>query len=673
MRIPADGQWKSAQTGDLFGHIIGSKNLDFNRDGYLALARKAMVLYSAEENAALHTVIALAADNTFLYIITESGVFQMNLTDPALTLTQLTLTNAPDTGFQSDACFYNGLLTVSGASTVKTYAAGAWTTRISGIDNTAPHPLCVSEHQNYLAVGNGKFMPLYDNSYSNITTLVVDPQYIFTCIRWRQNSLFGGTRNIQGGEAKVFIWNGSGAAAQQGYGVGADWVYSMCPYTSTVAIMTSLGQLMQYNGGGFSELANLPVYYTPYSWSSDAAIFNLLGRVASRGMQASGSRILINLDGALRQSAQEYPGKYLPTQPSGLWAYEPAVGLYHKAGYNFKTELSLSPTEIDSGFLVFATPHQALTGDAVLCSGNSALVGTVGGQIYYAIVGGPNALKLAISPNEAFAGNAITVSGTPAAGDTFDFDRYEGMGSGLINNPGALLVIASRHPNLFYGAEVFFGGEAFKQDMSANAVLMSLGLGRNRGYCITAKIPSTQIKDTFQKIISYFDPFWLDTDEMIIKYRTLEMFGFPTPLSTGTLPSWTSTTTFTVNPQKKDVQQLSVGDEIEIVEGSASGYLAHITAIDTSNPVLYTFTIDEALPVSNGDMFDFVGMNWKKWKIIANSTTLGGDVSKNNTKGFADMSLDKSSNWVQMKIELRGFGRYIRAMDVVNPVNRGIE
>lgn len=673
MKFPSDSQWKSAQQSDLFGHVIATKNLDFNRDGYMGLARKAMVLYSQENDVSFEVPLAAVSDTTFLYIITTDGIFEMNLGSPSLLVTKLPVLGQPDTGFQSDAVFYNGKLTVSGASTVATYESSTgWTSRITGLDTTVPHPLCVSEHQNYLAIGNGKNMPLYDTSYSLITTLVVDPQFIFECIRWRGNTIYGGTRNIQGGEAKVFHWNGAGAAAQQGYPVGADWVYSMCPYASSVAIITSAGQISRYDGGGYSELASLPVYYTPYSWTSDAALFNLIGKVASRGMQASGTRIFINLDGTLHQTAQEFPGKYLPSQPSGLWVFDPSVGLSHKAGYNAKTYLPLSPAAVASGNLVFGTPHQAQTGDAVLCAAVSGVTGVSQGQTYFAIINGANALALALSPAEAFAGNKITVAGTPAAGDVFSFDRYETLGGTIINNPGALFVFASRHPNSFYGSEVVFGGEAFKTDMSANAVLMSLGMGRNRGYSITAKIASSSVEDFFKSLIAFFDPFWLDSDEMVIKYRSQDMFGFPTPLTTGANPIFTSSTTFTVDPQKKDVALLSVGDEIEIVAGAAAGYLAHITMIDTSvSP--YLFTIDETLPVSNGDVFDFVGMNWIKWKTITNSTATGGDASKTNRKGFIEATFGGNKNfspWFELKIELRGFGRYIRMLDLVNSNGR---
>lgn len=671
MRIPANQQWSSVQNGNLFGSVIQTKGIDFNRDGYLSLARKAMALYSAEQDATFGPIIALAADDTNLSIITISGVFQMQLTSDSLPVTKLTSTNAPDVNLQSDAVYFNGLLTVSGATKICTYTGGAWTQRITGLSNSYPHPLCVSEHQNYLAVGLGNTMPLYDTSYSLITTLVVDPQFIFTCIRWRINTIFGGTRNIQGGEAKVFLWNGAGAAAQQGYPVGADWVYSMCAYISTVAIITSLGQLMQYNGGGFSELANLPVYYTPYSWSSDASAASLRGRVISRGMQARGTRIYINIDGTLRQPSRQYPGISLPNQPSGLWCYDPKVGLSHKAGFSTKSRLTLSATDLASGNLVFATPHQALTGDAVLCSALSGLSGLTSGEIYFAIVDGPNNLALALSPADALNGNKITsITGVPAAGDTFEFDRYESTGETIANNIGPVLAFGSRQPNGFYGSEVFFAAEAFKEDMTANSIIMSLGMGRGRGYFIMPKIVSSQIQDAFEKLVAFFDPQWLVSDQIVIKYRLREKFGLPTPLTTSSFPVWTSTTTFTVDPQKKAVSALSVGDEIEIVEGAGAGYLVHLTAIDrTVTPNV--FTIDEALPVSNGNTFDFFGMNWKKWKTVANTTTVGGAISKNNTHGFAEMSLGKNASWLELKIELRGFARSIRAFDLVNSISRG--
>ena len=47
-------------------------------------------------------------------------------------------------------------------------------------------------------------------------------------------------------------------------------------------LITSAGQLLRFNGGGFDELERLPVYGTGYSWTSTAAASSLVGKVAAR-------------------------------------------------------------------------------------------------------------------------------------------------------------------------------------------------------------------------------------------------------------------------------------------------------------------------------------------------------------------------------------------------------
>ena len=208
---------------DLFGNLARVRNMDFNRPGYMALARKPNVLYTETDDVDFETPLAILSDDSDFYVITSEDTFSVDVQLTDRSVSKLQTGTPPTNSFASDGVFFNGELHVSDAGGVHSLASGTWASDITGLNTSYPHPLCVSEHQQYLAVGNGNTVALYNTSYALQTTLTIPSDHVVTWIRWRANILWVGTRNINGGEAKVFLWNGSGTAAQSGYAADRDW------------------------------------------------------------------------------------------------------------------------------------------------------------------------------------------------------------------------------------------------------------------------------------------------------------------------------------------------------------------------------------------------------------------------------------------------------------------
>ena len=244
---------------DLFGNLARVRNLDFNKPGYLALARKPVVLYSETQDVDFETPLAILADDDDFYVVTSEDVFSIDTSITDISVSKLTAGSPPGGSFAADGVFFNSELHVSDSTSVHSWGSSTWVSDISGLSSSYPHPLCVSEHQQYLAVGNGNTVRLYNTSYVLQTTLTVPSDHVVTWIRWRANLLWCGTRNINGGEGKVFLWNGSGTAAQAGYGVGSEWAMSGCVYDveSTIVVASASGQLLKFGGGGFVPSVNL--------------------------------------------------------------------------------------------------------------------------------------------------------------------------------------------------------------------------------------------------------------------------------------------------------------------------------------------------------------------------------------------------------------------------------
>lgn len=647
-----------ANNGDLFGNIIRPRNLDFNKRGYITLARKPRAMLTETVEANFETPLAILMDDDNAYVITSESMYEIDITSANYSTTERVAGTPPSLAFQSDGCFFGGVLHASGTTTVNSFASNTWTSRITGLSSSYPHPLCQSEHQQYLAVGNGNTVALYNSAYSLVTTCTVPVGHVVTWIRWRANLLFFGTRNINGGNARMFIWNGSGTAAQSAYGAGADWIFSGCEYGSSIAVVTSIGALLQFAGDGFVPIRtrdgnemHFPVYYTGIPWGSSASVSNLNGKVSSRGMEAKGDKIYLCIqdeiefsNGGTQRTTLEMPG--------GLWVADPAVGLYHKAGIDHKQRKKVVISAIASNVATLPSATVFETGDPVRVASYSGITGDIDDLIYYAIKVDSTHLKLAFTPQQALAGDNIILTGTPNSLDIWTFDVYESVGSTRMNRGGVVAVASSLGMPRSEGIELLFAGEVETSTGTTIGSVCSLGMGKNVGSFVTPKMQASAVTDEFKKLVAKFPPMYLASRKLILKYRTANRWGSPGRGPIGTAgATWVTSTTFTINPKTYDFYSAEVGDEVLFTGGAAAGYSAHITDITVDSATQWTITIDEAMPdVVASDKSQFVHENWTKYKTISTEDDLQAA-----TRGFKNNAFGKNAKWVQLKIELRGY------------------
>ncbi len=671
MIIPSNNSWVSTQGSDLFGSIIRSRNIDLTERGWAKLARKVMGIFTEVSvagtgDADFQDPFAIAADNTYYYVFTIDHTFGAAVSETAVTWGEVTSTSIPTTTVVSDAVAFNGEIAVSGSTTVHTLTgfngadgSGTWTDKSISISASYPHPLCVFVNRNELAVANGNVVVTYNTSYSSVTTLTLPADYIVTCMRWRGSKLYIGTKTLSGTNAMVFVWEGSGTSAQQGWPVESNWVYSMTEYLDSVAILTAAGQLLRFSGAGFQVLDNFPVYYSPFSWVENAT-GQTIGKAVNRSMLAIGETIYITIQGESRGLNASLT--YL--QPGGLWVYQPVQGLSHRGGFVTHPYKILAISSLNSSEFAFASAHGAETGDPVWAHSVSNIAALTPGFIYYVIKTSTTALKLARSPADAFAGRYITCSGS-ISGDKLVFDTLNSFGSTTSCLPGPIHGFTRNQMSPFFATEILFAGNSRNASNTTVASLMSLGEGRNRGNIVTPKIYGAGITDIFQKIVSNIRDLNLDTDSAVIKYRTRERFGVPTPLATtqNGLGIWVDSTSFTVDTTLKDFQSVEVGDEVEFMSAAGSGYTAHITAIDNSTST-WTITVDETVPlVAASDYVEVVVDNWTKLGVITNA-------SANIADGYHEQTIGVSGSWIQFKIELRGRDVSINMLNLLNSIHK---
>lgn len=654
--IPAkqSKQYSTSQSSDLFGNLVRTRNLDFTKKGYLSLARKPITLYTSAESATFGLPLAIvAADDVTYYIVTSGGAFSLNVESPEQTFTAMTAGSPPTFSGVSDGVLFNGVFVASGTSMVCSYAAGSWTSRITGLASVTARPLCVSEHQQFLAVGDANTVKLYNTSWALQTTLTLPSDQLVLWIRWKDGILYIGTRNSGGGNGRLYLWNGSGTAANAGYDIGASSSPSGCEHNSAMIVFCSNGLIRKFVGGGFAPLVtdrgqtvNFPCVDDPFP---DGISMSNRGSLSKNGrLYVAVSSSVNDGDEGLRSERVNFPG--------GLYIFDKDVGLYHKGGADYKRRSLNVISAVSSNEITLTSAEVFETGDPVQCNSIGTLTGDIsGGRIYYAIKTDSTHLKLANTPQQAKDGDAITITGSPSASSELIFNVYKSVGATTLSFAGAVASTEIVEPGPFVGQDVLWGAGVYGVSTS-NLVycLMSFGMGRNVGSFIIPKIQASQVQDVFKKIIAKFPPLNLATRKILIKYRIENRWGVPGRGSFGSsiLPaSWATSTTFTINPKQYDMYSVEVGDEIEITRGVGAGYTAHITTITVDSETQWTVTIDEEIPsFTAGDDFEFIVDNWTKYKTI--STT---DDATAAAVGFKKALLAKRAKWVQLKVELRGY------------------
>lgn len=672
------GKWSVKHGQDFLADIVNTRNMDFSSGNFATIAKKPVCIYNTDTSpdgnlfgtvTAIVPIVSSGGSSTTYTIVTSNKVYQWSADTTMVTLNDI---NTPTMGLWSDGIAYpvsgTQVPLVTGTTKAAYYSGGAWHDAIAATAFSAsyPHPMCIVEHLGGapFLVGDGNLVHQYDNMFSEVTAnkLVLPTQYVVTGMRWRAGNVYIATRNITGGQAKLFVWNGTGATAVGGgWDVKADWIYSLEDFDDSIVILTSAGQLLRFNGGGFTELAYFPVYDSPYSWASPSALTNPIGRCGNRGMTAHGGVLYMNIDGALNVPLTDTPGRYIPEQPSGLWCYDPDIGLYHMAGYRYTKYNEASYTFASSNF-VFASAHNMQTGDLVYPTNTTGLTGVTVNQLYYAIVANSTSIQLARSQSDALNGTYMTITGTVAAG-TMIIETFNTMGSVFTQSfPGAVCPFITNNPTpSILGSLLMYAGTVTKADNTTTSSLMSLGTGHGIASFTTTPIPASAVTDSFTKIIQFISVMSLHDSKIIVKYRTFTDFGLPNQYrkTTDGMVTWASTSSFTVDTTKKDFTSVQIGNEIEIIEGAAAGYTAHITAIDTSTST-YTVTIDEVLPVSVSDRSEIIADNWiKKTAVTYNSTGV--------EKLFAETgNLAANGTYVQFKVEIRGMDIGVRKLDSIN-------
>lgn len=649
-------QWKQANNSDLYGNISVTKNINFDKEGYLAL--------SNSSRAAMHSSIDADFDVPAVILFNEDyDYFTQTWDDPfsisAQVLsrypTQITTADVPAGDIQSDAIISNGQMVVTDKDDVLFYtiATDTWADANITLTNSGQHALENFLSLNAVAVADVNTVKLYTSPLSAspvlISTLTIPTDFEITRTAYHNQNLYIGTRHKQGGHAFMYVWSGQGSAAQQTYEVDSNIIFSLCVHKGTVVILTGTGELLAFNGGGFTMLDAFPIYYTDMSLVDNSNIVLYKNIMKSNGDVLY---ILFNND--------ENNQRKLINQPDGVWCYDEKVGLYHK--YSVSNSLiniqsiATASVNITTNEITVASPALPTGTEVYFQESTSPIGGLTDETKYFVIKVDATHIKLATTKANAVAGTAIDLTTTGATGQTFVFFPNIDYGQFLSNRTMSLTTIDRSVTTPQYGTDLIWGAEVEQRTLTGDDGMAGTTSAyvEARGYFISPKIFSGDVTETFNLLTVKYSKLMNELDKIIVKYRTeddgLEFIDISSTANwRGT---WTSTNTFTTT--QTDWSRAIVGDEIEVLRGAAGGLLAHITEI-SSNAGTYTITIDETFDnYITGDISTVIFRNWKKFAVIDSTNTLG----------YLSEQLGANGKFIQLKIELRGLGVKIEEVKI---------
>lgn len=670
IRIPTEFRWKQANSSDIFGSVFATKNMNFDEEGYVKLSSPAVSVFSEADDTDFGEVLSIGReDEDDFFVLTNDEPFTATISPTAITVAEDEVSGNPSPSANSWGVFWQNRWYVSENTDLKYRAGGTWTDlTLSPTLASEPHPMEVFRNRKTLCIGNGNEVKQINTSHADTTNLVLPSDFTVVGLAY-SNTKMGIITVLdsaiagQNQDAFFFVWDGAGTEAGQGFPIGSDQAVGIVAYRGTWVILTRVGELLVWNGGGFEQLAALPFYFRNLIWGD---FINRVGKGAN--MWVEGDVIYMNLGLKLDQYGKNNED-YLPYCPSGIWCYDPKVGLYHRYSASLTTMRVV--TVLQAGVNTTTNVLTANSGSVPSTSSiirYSSATTVIGGlskrDDYYAIKLSASTFSLATSKENAEAGIAIDL--TDAGGATHYFLAFEAYdyGTSYLDDAGAVSLMGVQSPaydHLIFGAEIPVG------ETNSNHLQVTVPNLINKGYFVTSKIFAARVEDTYQYLILPFRPL-KEGDSIQVKVKSGDLLGLPVISSQdGATCTWTSNNEFYVTADLSKVKEhFDNGEDIEceVIAGYGAGDMSKVTSVAYENGV-YSFVLEDSIVgAASGRSCDVQFDNWKHLTIVTNeSTTEVG-------KGYIECAVNTTSKWSIYKVILMGSEVTIEPMQLVTKTHK---
>jgi len=685
IKLPAreDGRWTVQYANEKLPDIVTTRNLNFDKEGYLRLSHPTASFYSDQDDAdfgvPLHYGVVQSGgsyrvwtNNTAFHFsmtwdsITGAGT-SSNKYGGRLTVTQDTTTNVPSSTRQTDEDGITafGELHVTDADSIVSVSTTSWsetwTDRVTGL-GADMHPLCYDLKNNEIVVGDGNEAKSYDSSYALQRTLTLPSDMDIKSLAYNNGYIAVGCHDDENsGNGVLYIWDNQTAAANYAYPIGSSTIHTIAPYRGSFLAFTTLGEVLYWTPVELVRVGSLPSFYDTTAVLSIGAFGT--ARSCSSWLQSGVAYFNVgsNNGSALAKDGQ----KYLANQNAGIYAYDESVGLYHRhATTATKTVVDVvATTDVDTATNEITVTAAEDTGTPVRyysADSATAIAGLDDDALYYTIKVDATTIQLAASYQDAIDGTEIDLTGTGNNNQVLQF--YPKSDFGQSYTPTSLqgcVQIDERpitvdggvyHDGLLYGAVVQHKDTTTNYECGGYVLPDT----ENRGYFVTSKMMSAGLQEDWQKLFIKHSKLETALDKIVVKYRTLvedpivKVKYIDANRTLGGAITWSDSDTFTTtDTQFANVQ---AGDEVEVVQGAGSGYLLHIDSISEAGGT-YTVNLREAVKnISASDTARAVVSRWNY------QTTLDSDTITNED-GYSEVALGNNgvkSKAIQFKIELRG-------------------
>ena len=367
--IPENGKLYQTNDGELSGSIYASYNLDLTSNpGRIRVSPQTILAGSATYDlggSMYHIPVIIkssAAGQSRWWIMGDKKLYYTTADPISGALTDDITANAPSEildykysdmiEFKPNAETTSLIVSggtdtvISGFTDISKLTAGTWTSNwFTGLGGTGlitqvPHPLNFG-FNNLLLIGNKNKVHTVDiyNTIDN-NRLNFKPEFEVVWIISSSTGYWIGCRNTQDREAEVFYWDGYSENFNGNYKVGSSQVYCGIIKDGVCYIMNGRGQLMAFNGAGFSEVARLPIITGDgRNWKDGN---NLSIHKNGICLIDNNIHILINAQMDISGTADNY--SYLENMLSGIWEYTKEHGLVHK--YSITKDTDVTKTTI---------------------------------------------------------------------------------------------------------------------------------------------------------------------------------------------------------------------------------------------------------------------------------------------------------------------------------------
>lgn len=676
IKIPSDTkQFQVTKTSDLFGNIWYTKNCNFNQDGYVKLSARCARLASSADDSDFGLVPSFGRNSPGSFFLPTN----INMYEAALDINSLAIIADTASGFPSSMSvnsmgrWFNGLWHVTD-DTKLWWRDSTWHDSGASLTTGNLHSIEVFRNRQTICVGDGNKVHQYDNSYVSTQDLTIPSDYQVVKMAYANNRMGIVTRLVAGNPAEnidafFFIWDGITAVANTGIPVGSDQVLDIVAYKSSWVILTRKGQLLYFNGAGWTVLSTFPFYFVDKVWGEFSTHL-----VYGDMMQVDGDLLYINVASSVNPFGLKGE-RYIQNFPSGIWCYDDDVGLYHRYSPSFSPvymiEVDAGGTDTVNSILtavagtIPATGNQIMYTDAV----GSDIGGLNRGTMYYVIRLTSSTFKLALTKADAIAGNNIIL--TAAASDasyfyTISVLDYGASKAGLSTNTAGGVALQGLKNKIY--ENLIFASYLNHEDLAGENtdLCISVPFFEARGYFVTAKMTSSNIEDIYSNLFIKYG-FLKPTDSIIVKIKTHEVSGVPVSLSQTQYASsnaqWLTNKQFTTNGNLEEALSLfNQGKDLEceIINGAGAGCMEQISNIVKSGSS-YIVTLDTVLDMIVGPVYSEVVIDtWKKL----------GTIDSTNADNYMDLPIGEPSKWALVKIEMRGSDIVIEECQLINSTSR---